>query len=89
MAYPALLTPSFVELLPSVNHYSSGFSMAWSVRSDLQASTWSRVLRQECVSSGLSAGINVVQLRVWHVLRVSSGEGVEKQSLVLNKPASS
>ena len=52
--------------------------MAWSVQSDLQAQTRSRVAREEFASSGLFAGIKVAGIRVWQVLRVGSEESRSK-----------
>ena len=48
--------------------------MTWSVRWDLQAYTWTRDLRQECVGSGLWSDISIAGMRVWQVWRISSQE---------------
>ena len=57
-------------------------------RSDQRAQTWSRVLRQECVSSGLLVGIKVVGLSVWQILRVCSGESRGKAWYLIKLPSS-
>ena len=56
-------------------------------RSDQRAQTWSRVLRQECVSSGLLVGIKVVGLSVWQILRVGSGESRGKAWYLVRHPS--
>lgn len=57
-------------------------------RSGRQAQTWPRVLRQECVSSGLLVGIKVVGLSVWQILRVGSGESRGKAWYLIRHPSS-
>ena len=47
-----------------------------------------RVLRQECVSSGLLVGIKVVGLSVWQILRVCSGESRGKAWYLIKLPSS-